>query len=192
MAKYHRISWLQSIKNKERKTFLAFDIVDVYPSVSEQLLDKSIAWAKQFTTISDDDITIIKHARKSVLFHNNHTWSKRNTDNIFDVTMESFDAAEVCKLVSLFILNSLQKLLGKNVDLYRDNGSAALNTKSGRLCDKARKDLSHTFNELGLSITAFTNQTKNRHAMRTCICEKRYATSSGSCAQHKYVAEWLQ
>ena len=35
---------------------------------------------------------------------------------------------------------------------------AALNTKSGRLCDKARKDLSHTFNELGLSSYALTNQ----------------------------------
>ena len=40
-----------------------------------------------------------------------------------------------------------------------NDGLAALSSKSGRLCDKARKDLSHTFNELGLSITALTNQT---------------------------------
>ena len=35
---------------------------------------------------------------------------------------------------------------------------AVLNTKSGRLCEKAKKDLIRKFNELGLSITALTNQ----------------------------------
>ena len=92
------ISWFQSFKNKERKTFLIFDIVDFYTSISEQLLDKSIAWAKK-------------------------------------------------------------KLFGKNVGLYRDDGLTVLNTESGRLYDKTSKDLSHTFNELGLSIIALTNQT---------------------------------
>ena len=33
-----------------------------------------------------------------------------------------------------------------------------LDTKSGRLSDKARKDLTHAFNELGLNITAQANQ----------------------------------
>ena len=73
--------------------------------------------------------------------------------------MGSFDGAEVSELVGLFILNSLQKLFGKTVGLYRDDGLSVLNTNSGRLCDKARKDILHTFNELGLSITALTNQT---------------------------------
>ena len=37
-------------------------------------------------------------------------------------------------------------------------GLVLLDTKSGRLSDKARKDLTHAFNELGLNITAQANQ----------------------------------
>ena len=132
-----------------------------------QYYDYRLHYNNSITTVSDDGITIIKHARKSVLFHNNHTWSKRNTD-IFDVTMlGSFDGAEVCELVGLFILNSLQKLFRENVRLHREDGLAALNTKYGRLCDKARKDLSHTFNEFGLSITAVPNQTSTNFLVVT-------------------------
>ena len=152
------ISWFKEIKDKHRKSFISFDIVDFYPSITEDLLDKAIAWAKQFTLISDNDIVIIKDARKSLLFHKNHTWSKRNSNSTFDVTLGSYDGAEICELVGLFILNSLQTLFGKNVGLYRDDGLAVLNTKSGRLGDKARQDLKRTFNDLGLNITTLTNQ----------------------------------
>ena len=153
------ISWFQSIQDKQRKSFISFDIVDFYPSISEQLLDRSIAWAKQFTEISDRDIAIIKHTRKSLLFHQNHTWSKCNTDNTFDVTMGSYNGAEICELIGLFILNTLQDHFGKNVGLYRDDGLAVVNTRSGRLCDKKRKELTTaTFEDLGLKITAMTNQ----------------------------------
>ena len=133
------ISWFQSIQDKHRKSFISFDIVDFYPSISEQLLDRSIAWAKQFTKITENDITVIKHTRKSLLFHQHRIWSKRNTENTFDVTMGSHDGAEVCELVGIFILNSLQERFGNNIGLYRDDGLAAINSRSGRLCDKERK-----------------------------------------------------
>ena len=45
--------------------FLSFDIVDFYPSITEELLDKVISWAKTITSISDDHVAVIKHARKS-------------------------------------------------------------------------------------------------------------------------------
>ena len=72
--------------------------------------------------------------------------------------MGSYDGAEICELIGLFILNSLQNLFGKDVGLYRADGLAVLNTKSGRLGDKARQDLTRTFNDFGLNITTFTNQ----------------------------------
>ena len=72
--------------------------------------------------------------------------------------MGSYDGAEICKLIGLFILNLLQELFVKDVGLYRDDGLAVLNTKSGRLCEKAKKDLIRKFNELGISITILTNQ----------------------------------
>jgi hypothetical protein len=61
----------------------------------------------------------VKHARKSLLFYNQQAWTKRNNTTTFDVTMGSFDGAEVCELVGLFILNTLEKRFGKDVGLYR-------------------------------------------------------------------------
>ena len=72
--------------------------------------------------------------------------------------MDSYDGAEVCELVSLFMLHSLQGRFGKNIRLYRDDGLALIQTKSGCLSDKARKDLIISFNEFGLKITAQVNQ----------------------------------
>ena len=45
--------------------------------------------------------------------------------NLFDVTMGSYDGAEVCELVGLFILKHLGEKFGKeNIGLYRDDGLA--------------------------------------------------------------------
>ena len=133
--------------------------MDFYPSITESLLDQSSDWATQFTAITDSDIRIIKHARKSLLFHDGLPWNKRNSSNAFDVTMGSYDGAEICELVGLFILSKLKDTFGNNIGLYRDDCLVLLDTKSGRLSDKkARKDLTHAFNELGLNITAQANQ----------------------------------
>ena len=43
----------------------------------------------------------------------------------FDVTMGSYDGAEVCEFVGLFILNGLSNEYGKeSIGLYRDDGLA--------------------------------------------------------------------
>ena len=61
------IAWFKSVGNKDRYTFLSFDIIDFYQSISEDLLDNTISWAKPFTTILDTDMRVIKHATKSLL-----------------------------------------------------------------------------------------------------------------------------
>ena len=45
------ISSFSNIKDKSRKSFISFDIVDFYPSISESLLDQAIEWAKQNSDI---------------------------------------------------------------------------------------------------------------------------------------------
>ena len=85
------IAWFRNIRDKNRHTFLSFDIVDFYPSISEELLDNALSWATKFTTIPDELVKTIKHARRSLLFNNGKAWTKRNTRNNFDVTMGSFD-----------------------------------------------------------------------------------------------------
>ena len=77
--------------------------------------------------------------------------------------MGSYDRAEVCELVGLFILNSLAMKYGKErVGLYRDDGLILLSGTSARLADKARKDLHKLFEEFHLKITAeITHQSVN-------------------------------
>ena len=107
------IDWFQTIPNKNKSRFIKFDIVELYPSISEQLLDKSINHARTLTTIDDNVIAIIKHARKSLLFDKNNVCIKKGENTIFDITMGSFDGAEVCELVGLYLLEKLSALLIK-------------------------------------------------------------------------------
>ena len=74
------ISWFNGILNKQNFTFLKLDIVAFYPSISEELLDKAISWAKNLEPITNEEIKIIKHARKSFLFHKRECWVKKGNE----------------------------------------------------------------------------------------------------------------
>ena len=68
--------------------------------------------------------------------------------------MGSFNGAEICELVDLFILNQLGKRFGKeNIGLYRDDDLAIIKSKSARLLDKTRKELHKIFEQFDLKIT---------------------------------------
>ena len=151
------INWFKAIKYKGQSRFIKFDICDFYPSITENLLDKAIAFAKKTVTITDQELGIIKHARKSLLFSNSGTWVKKG-DDLFDVTMGSHDGAEVCELVGLYLLDRLALITGKTrVGLYRDDGLSVIKSSSGRRLDKLRKDIVELFKSEGLSITIETN-----------------------------------
>ena len=63
----------------------------------------------------------MNHYRKSLLFYDYKTWNKKSTDSCFDVTVGSFDGAEMCELVGLYMKSKLEKILPKsNFELYRD------------------------------------------------------------------------
>ena len=77
---------------------------------------------------------------------------------MFDVTMGSNDGAEVCELVGLYILNKLTARFGKeNAGLYRDEGLILLRNVTGRLAEKAKKELTRIFSTFNLTITATAN-----------------------------------
>ena len=156
---YSVIDWFKNIPDKSRTRFIKFDICDFYPSITEELLDKALNYAEQYHQFSETDISIIKHSRKSLLFKNNDEWVKKNGENqLFDVTMGSYDGAEVCELVGLFLLSKLQPLLGVNrVGLYRDDGLSYVRSESGRILDKMRKDIFKLFKDEGLTITVEHN-----------------------------------
>ena len=48
--------------------------------------------------ISEEECEITQHCRESYLFHDGNPWIKRGNDN-FDVTMGSFDGAELCDTI---------------------------------------------------------------------------------------------
>ena len=81
--------------------------MDFYPWISKDLLINAFDYASKTTSIDKKVIDIIMHSRKSLLFSNNEIWLKKDNPN-FDVTMVSFDGAEVCELVSLYLLNILK------------------------------------------------------------------------------------
>ena len=152
------IEWFQAIEDKSNCSFMCFDIVDFYPSITETLLDKALTWARHHVEISDDEMDIIFHSRRSLLFSKGKTWMKANSSKLFDVTMGSFDGAEVCELVGTFALAQLpNRYRAGNTGLYRDDGLAVFKGLSGSEADRARKDIVSHFKKLGLRLTIETN-----------------------------------
>ena len=143
------IDWFKT-SDKTKAKFIKFDIVDFYPSISEELLSKAIHFAKSSCEISDRDLEVIKHTKSSLLFNDG--------TGIFDVTMGSYDGAETCELVGLYLLNKLTKIIPANqLGLYRDDGLSIIPRANGPKMDKLRKYITKNFKNEGLKITCETN-----------------------------------
>ena len=152
------IKWFNSIKEKESCAFRQLDIKDFYPTITETILDNAISFAKELTHVSDEKIRIIKHCRKSLLYNNETPWVKKNTPGNFDVTMGSYDGAEVCELVGVYILCLLVNRVDKeDTGLYRDDGLIIVRNLTGPQTDKTRKDIIKIFKEIGFKIEIKTN-----------------------------------
>jgi len=114
------LDFFKSLPDKQTKYFTSFDICAFYPAISEALLHKSIEHASIYTDISDDQKEILYHTSKSLLYYKGEAWTKKG-GSLFDVPMGSYDGAEKCDLVGLYILSKLQHL-EMTVGLYRDDG----------------------------------------------------------------------
>ena len=74
------------------------------------------------TDSSKNNFAVIFHARKSLLFHSNQPWIKRES-NTFDVAVGAYYGAKICELVGIFMLSLFSKMdSSNNIDLYRDKG----------------------------------------------------------------------
>ena len=109
--------------------------------------------------ITKADENLIYQCRETYLFSNGSPWIKKEIGKEkFDVPMGSYDGAEVCELVGLYILHKLTR--GKNpifknqeVGLYRDDGLSVFRG-SARNAEKIIKPrVIKAFEEEGLSIT---------------------------------------
>ena len=130
------IDWFKDISHKQHYKFIMFDIKDFYPSVSKELLADALTFAETLINLDDHDKKIIYHSRKSLLFSQEQTWMKKES-NLFDVSMGAYDVAEMCELVGIFLLNLLGRQYDmKNIGLYRDNGLSIFKDCGGPQMEK--------------------------------------------------------
>ena len=118
---------------------------------------KVINFPEKHVNIINEDIVIIKHARKSFLYDSNEPWIKK-TNCLFDVTMGAYDGVEVCELVGTFLLyRTSQKYNKNNIGLYRDDGLAIFNDISAAKSERVKKDIQKLFEENELDIAIQCN-----------------------------------
>ena len=95
----------------------------------------------------------IFHARKSLLFDKTSIWVKNDKPD-FDVTIGSYDGAEVCQLVGLYLLNLLTNEFGKHsILLYKDDGLSCFQNISGPESEKTKRKICKIIKENSLNIT---------------------------------------
>ena len=83
---------------------------------------------------------------------------KRKTDSCFDVTMGSYDGAEVSELVGIYLLSLLANIINKNNSgLYCDDGLIFLRNLNGQKMDCVRKNIIKIFKQVDLKIEIQTH-----------------------------------
>ena len=83
---------------------MQFDIIDVYPSISKNILIDSINYAREYVDITKKQYDIILACRKIILENNETTWVKSGPVN-FDVPMGGgYDSSQIVDLVAFIYI----------------------------------------------------------------------------------------
>ena len=149
------INWFNHLNNKKNLKFIKFDVIEFYPSITENLLRKAIEFGQKYIAITSHDQKIIFNATKSVLANDDKIWIKKRSGGspLFDITMGGYHGAEVCELVGLFMLHGLSDILKKEqVGLYRDDGLAVIEHLTDFKAEKLKVRLHKFAKELGLRL----------------------------------------
>ena len=140
------IDCFKNIQEKSPHTFTVFDIQEFYPSITENLLKNALAFSQRYVEIKLNELDLIFHTRKSLLYWKDAPWIKKEGNGEFYVTMGSNDGAETCEVVGLFLSYSIGKKVNKgNIGSDRDNGLACFKNDNGHQNDKIRRTLIKIF-----------------------------------------------
>ena len=86
------------------------------------------------------------------MYKQGEPWIKKQSNN-FDVTMGSYDRAEVCELIRIFMLSLIgNKYNLNNIGLYRDDGLAVFKNTSVLQSEKIKNSFQKIFKNKGLDI----------------------------------------
>ena len=164
------LEWFKNIQNKKIYKFVNFDVDTFYPSITPALLNSSLEWGMQYTSITEQQKKVIFQASKSFLYTRGEAWVKKGPTN-FDIGMGGYHGAQACEIVGLFMLSKLVKLPNFRPLLYRDDG-LGITSSSARQTGKLREAIIKVFKDHGLSITIHTGLTKVNFLNVTLDLEK--------------------
>ena len=149
------VSWFKAIPEKKKCSFIVLDVVEYYPTISEELLRKALDWASSIVPIAEDVKDTIISSHKTLLYSGNSAFKKKSGE-FFDVTMGGYPGAETSDLVGLFLLFET-KDLGVVLAAYRDDwlGYSRL---TSRQTDLIKKKIKAVFDRHGLKIDIEVNK----------------------------------
>ncbi|XP_029653623.1 GATA zinc finger domain-containing protein 14-like [Octopus sinensis] len=99
------------------------------------------------------EIKVILTARKTLIEFDNKLWARKDTPNLFDITMGSPDSAEVTDLVGMYLLDNFSREFPElKGGLYRDDALFCVRNTSNRRLDLLKKRINKFFKSFGLSI----------------------------------------
>ena len=140
------MEWHRTIKRKDQCSFVVVDIETFYPYISTKLFDEAVSFAKLYYDLTSDELEMIMHSRKTLLFRQDSTSVKKDGDDCFDIPMACYDFTEIFELLGIYIQNRLCNLMNqKEFGLYRDDGLGILRNASGPETDRKRKDIIKIF-----------------------------------------------
>ena len=79
--------WFTELQNKKKLSFIQFDVVNFYASITPALLESSLTFATSFINISNDTKATIRQASNSFLCKDNETWIKQESE-MFDISRQ--------------------------------------------------------------------------------------------------------
>ena len=151
------IDWFRKIRDKKRSTFVQFSIIEFYPSITKELLVRSLNHTREYTDIREEEIEIILASRKSVLSNSRRSWVKSHVDNS-DVPMGAYDSAQVANLVGIYILDTLGRIVNlEQVEFYRDDGIIYIPDSNRPKTSSIQKKIIRAIKLLGLRIQIASN-----------------------------------
>ena len=113
--------------------------------------------------IAENDLRIIKNCRKSLLYHKDEAWKRKESESCFaHVTMGINNGVEIWERTGIYILTKLSNLAPReDSGLYRDDGLILpLRNTNGQLekeLERIRKNVRNLFKEIGFKIEIETN-----------------------------------
>ena len=152
------IKWFSDLPDKNRLKFISFDVVSMYPSISEELLQNALNWASQYIKISKQQMETIMSSKFSLLYDNSKQIWKKKGPHDFDITMGAYDGAETCDICVLYLLSKVQHL-PINIGAYKDDWLAVSST-TNRQVEKVKQEIAKIFKQNGLGLEIECNHTK--------------------------------